>query len=360
MGELETVPERHSMLGAASRWVRRIVTSPAVRKVADPVLRRLGRSATDAGRRAGAVALDGTRRVAAHPLVRRVAGPVVRPVGTVVRRAALGPGPMRVRAGGRDVPVSALRIAAAFPGASAYLVVLVPGRDGDDAWWRPAHRPTEVTDGVGGPAEEADREDGRSEVWVRYDGGRHLTDNGRELARLLTELVDAWPVPVERITLIGHGTGGLVAQSAVRHAAADAHAGAAVLSEELASEEVVSVPDQLFGRNGGWAELVGEVVCVASDEDRLLAWGLRETRAGAGPAGGELWHGYLDEREWEPVDPGGLPAVRRTGIRRAVAGRAGANSREGYWVGELLVLPGGPERGPLARWRAAVRRAWSR
>ena len=55
-------------------------------------------------------------------------------------------------------------------------------------------------------------------LFVRYNTGRHISHNGRELAALLQRLVDAYPLPVEEIVLIGHSMGGLLARSACHYA----------------------------------------------------------------------------------------------------------------------------------------------
>ncbi|MEZ5501823.1 MAG: alpha/beta fold hydrolase [Halioglobus sp.] len=60
---------------------------------------------------------------------------------------------------------------------------------------------------------------GYTPVYIRYNTGLHISDNGRRLAELIGELVDAYPVPIEEIALIGHSMGGLVARSAASHAA---------------------------------------------------------------------------------------------------------------------------------------------
>jgi len=60
---------------------------------------------------------------------------------------------------------------------------------------------------------------GFTPVYVRYNTGRHISDNGQDLARLLTDTVTDWPIPVERIVLIGHSMGGLVARSACHYGA---------------------------------------------------------------------------------------------------------------------------------------------
>lgn len=57
---------------------------------------------------------------------------------------------------------------------------------------------------------------GCTPVYLRYNSGRHVSQNGRELAAQLQRLVAAWPVPLARITLLGHSMGGLVARSAVQ------------------------------------------------------------------------------------------------------------------------------------------------
>lgn len=63
----------------------------------------------------------------------------------------------------------------------------------------------------------ADRH-GYTALQLRYNSGRHISENGQELAELLDVLVQEWPVPVRSIRLLGHSMGGLVARSAVHHA----------------------------------------------------------------------------------------------------------------------------------------------
>ncbi len=55
---------------------------------------------------------------------------------------------------------------------------------------------------------------------LRYNTGRPIAANGRELADLLNRLVAAWPVRVREIDLIGHSMGGLVVRSACHYGSA--------------------------------------------------------------------------------------------------------------------------------------------
>ncbi len=56
---------------------------------------------------------------------------------------------------------------------------------------------------------------GATAVYLRYNTGLHTSVNGHELALKLEQLMAAWPGPLERISIVGHSMGGLVARSAV-------------------------------------------------------------------------------------------------------------------------------------------------
>ena len=60
---------------------------------------------------------------------------------------------------------------------------------------------------------------GFTPVFVRYNTGRHVSENGRLFASLLEELTQAYPVPIEDLSIFGHSMGGLVSSSACHHAA---------------------------------------------------------------------------------------------------------------------------------------------
>lgn len=54
-------------------------------------------------------------------------------------------------------------------------------------------------------------------LFVRYNSGRHVSDNGQELSGMLERLVAAYPGGLDEITLIGHSMGGLVVRSAAHY-----------------------------------------------------------------------------------------------------------------------------------------------
>lgn len=65
------------------------------------------------------------------------------------------------------------------------------------------------------------RELGFTPVYLLYNSGRHIAENGRELALLIQQLVDNWPVAIDSLSLVGHSMGGLLARSAAHYAEQD-------------------------------------------------------------------------------------------------------------------------------------------
>jgi pimeloyl-ACP methyl ester carboxylesterase len=96
------------------------------------------------------------------------------------------------------IPMQARRIG---PVATPHLVVFVHGLgETEHAWGSPNY---------------GDLLPDVTPVFVRFNTGRHIAENGVSLDALMTELVREREV--ERITLIGHSMGGLVARSACHH-----------------------------------------------------------------------------------------------------------------------------------------------
>ena len=197
--------------------------------------------------------------------------------------------PMAVRVDGAMIPPMPDALRRAFPTATGHLVVFLHGLMETEAAWRIGGRPTYG-------ARLADDVDA-TEIQVRYNTGRHISQNGRELDRLLTTLVDAWPVPVRTITLIGHSMGGLVARSACHRAELDG-------ADWVRSvETVVSLGSPHLG-----APLARSVHYLAAalhlvPESRPFAHLLRRRSAGVR----DLFHGSLVDEDWSGRD---LDALR--------------------------------------------------
>lgn len=119
--------------------------------------------------------------------------------------------PMQFRRNGEALDLHREALRAAIPQATGKLLVLVHGSSMNDLQWtRQGHDH--------GAALERDL--GYTAVYVHYNSGLHVAENGRALAGLLETLVSEWPVPVTEVTLLGHSMGGLVSRAACQSASA--------------------------------------------------------------------------------------------------------------------------------------------
>jgi pimeloyl-ACP methyl ester carboxylesterase len=162
-------------------------------------------AATVAGRRQAPAALSTTPRGSA--LIAAVTG--LRGDALEAEASPLCQ-PMAVRRRGEPVALDPDALREAFPEATPRIVVFVHGLMTTEFSWR-----------LGGRepfGARLARDIGCTPVYVRYNSGRHISENGRSLSELMAELVAAWPVDVDQVALVGHSMGGLVARSACCHA----------------------------------------------------------------------------------------------------------------------------------------------
>jgi pimeloyl-ACP methyl ester carboxylesterase len=103
--------------------------------------------------------------------------------------------------------------------------VFVHGLGESDTAWRLGGR---------APYGERLRSDlGHTPLYLRYNTGLPVAENGRRLSALLAETVAGWPVEVEELVLVGHSMGGLVARHACRSAAQDGDAWVTLVSHAI-------------------------------------------------------------------------------------------------------------------------------
>ncbi len=121
---------------------------------------------------------------------------------------------MRLRRDGHALRLQRAALAEALPAARSHIVVLAHGLCMNDLQWqRSSHHH--------GAALEQDLD--CTPLYLHYNSGLPIALNGRRFARLLEMLVAQWPVSVERLSIVGHSMGGLVARSACVHGARHGH-----------------------------------------------------------------------------------------------------------------------------------------
>ncbi|MDQ2894513.1 MAG: alpha/beta hydrolase [Actinomycetota bacterium] len=212
-------------------------------------------------------------------------------------------------------------LAAALPGARPRLVIFLHGLcETEDAWRLGAERRRPYPDGL-------EVEQGMTALTVRYNSGRHISDNGRDLAARLEALVAAWPVTVSEIAFVGHSMGGLVARSAC-HYGADG-----TWVPRVRKVVMLGVP-----HHGAPLERAANAATAALSvlpETRALARPLRARSVGVK----DLGYGYVVDEDWEGHDPDALWTDTGTEIPFL-------DSAEHFFVSATLTRD---PRAPLAR-----------
>ena len=202
--------------------------------------------------------------------------------------------PASVRVDGETVGLDAGSLSAAFPDATARLVVFLHGLMGNEFYWDWGGAHPGDTYGA-----RLASELGCTPVYLRYNTGLHVSENGLSVAALLEELVRAWPVEVQEVALVGHSMGGLIARSAC-HQASESGRG---WTERV--RHVVSLGTPHLGAPLERGAHVAAEALHALPETRMLGAFLRRRSAGIR----DLRHGSLVDEDWRGRDPNALRAA---------------------------------------------------
>ena len=187
---------------------------------------------------------------------------------------------MHVRKAGIPVAITRAALTAAFPNPERRMVVLLHGLCMNDLQWtRSSHNH--------GTALAHDL--GYTPVYLHYNTGLHISTNGREFADLMETLLHEWPQRVDRLVIIGHSMGGLVARSACHYAAHAGHAWRKRL------DELVFLGTPHLGapleRAGAWVDFLIGISPYTAPFARLgkvRSAGIKDLR-----------HGYLRDEDWQ-------------------------------------------------------------
>lgn len=117
---------------------------------------------------------------------------------------------MSFRHQGQSLALTEAALRAAHSSLSGRLCILVHGFCCNESVW------TFPGSGAAGNSygSRLQRDFGYTPFYVRYNTGLPIAESGGQLAAVLHDLVAAYPLPVEEITLIGHSMGGLLMRSA--------------------------------------------------------------------------------------------------------------------------------------------------
>ena len=99
------------------------------------------------------------------------------------------------------------------------VLLLIHGLCMNDRYWQPtslraASRATLQSD----HAQALCSAYGYTPLYLRYNSGLHISQNGRELSAQLQQLVDCWPEGIDELTVVAHSMGGVLMRSALYYA----------------------------------------------------------------------------------------------------------------------------------------------
>lgn len=193
---------------------------------------------------------------------------------------------------GRPLVLEPRALAGAFPDACGRLCVLVHGlMDSEQAW--AFEQDPKITYGS-----LLQRDFGYLPLYVRYNSGLHISENGRALSRLLSELTAAFPGGVDEILLVGHSMGGLVLRSACHYGAVDGEAWVGKVRKVF----LLGSPNL-----GAYLEKISNLTAfilklILSPYTRIIGRIIDLRSAGIK----DLRFGYLVDEDWKGRDPDSL------------------------------------------------------
>ncbi len=216
--------------------------------------------------------------------------------------------------------------------ATGRLVLFVHGLcESDRAWWLGSRRrygDPDVTYGSRLRDEAA-----WTPLYLSYNSGLRVSDNGEQLALLLDSLVAEWPVPVSQLALVGHSMGGLVVRSAAHHADESALPWRAVLRHVVTlGAPHTGAPLERFAN---W----GTHVLSRLPETRPFATWFNRRSVGIK----DLRYGAVLRADWEDADPDELlvdrcsPAVLLPGVAYSAVSATLSRRPDGRLAHDLLV-----------------------
>jgi pimeloyl-ACP methyl ester carboxylesterase len=260
---------------------------------------------------------------------------------------------MSLRAGAQYLTLTPEGLRDAVPDPSSSLVVFVHGLCATEWSWCLGAEAYHGDPGANFGTLLA-RDLGVTPLFLRYNSGRHVSENGRDLAALLDALVAHWPVPVKRVALVGHSMGGLVIRSACHLADADRRPWRERLTHVacLASPHRGAALEKLGNVLGGVLEAID------LPGTRIPGRILQGRSAGIK----DLRYGYIRDEDWAGFDPDALledrsgPLALLDDVAYCFVSATVTRDPEhpvGALLGDLLV------RGPSASPEALTRRAFA-
>lgn len=210
---------------------------------------------------------------------------------------------MGLRHRGQTIPLDRAALAAAFPDATSRVALFVHGLACNETLWQlHAERHYGNRDTTYGSRLQADL--GYTPLYLRYNTGLHVSDNGRQLARLVDRVVAEWPVGIDELILVGHSMGGLVVRSGCHYGQQGGHDWIRQVRHVVfLGAPHLGAPLEKAANVTGWLLGLSDITRPFADALNARSAGIKDLRFGA----------LLDE-DWQGVDLDALLVGRTAGV----------------------------------------------
>jgi pimeloyl-ACP methyl ester carboxylesterase len=235
---------------------------------------------------------------------------------------------MSFRYKNRDVSVSEMQTIYNFSAYKGKICILIHGLFGDEWMWKKTTNQLKFKIG-----DLLEKQDEYTVLYIRYNTGLHISENGRALSDLLEKFTGKFKEQISDIYLIGHSMGGLLIRSAGYYADIQRQEWTQFVKKIF----LIGVPNQ-----GSYlaqtAEFINELFKKADvSKDEVISRFLDIRSNGIK----DLAHAYLTDEDWLNSDNNKAEKVRvrpLSGVKYyLIAGTLGKNKIFSTYFGDGLV-----------------------
>jgi pimeloyl-ACP methyl ester carboxylesterase len=179
-----------------------------------------------------------------------------------------------------------------YPNPSNKICISIHGLTNDESVW-------DFADKAGtNYGNKLETDFGYTPFYIRYNTGRHISENGKELSQLIDSLLRTYPVKVEEIIFIAHSMGGLIVRSACYYAPLQDYGWVRYLNKVIfLGTPHLGAPLEKFGNivSNILKKIPVSYTNISGDIINLRSAGIKDLR-----------YGYITDEDWKNHNPDAL------------------------------------------------------
>lgn len=219
---------------------------------------------------------------------------------------------MSLREDGKDISIRDIHFHEKLKKSNHTVVLFIHGLMSDEILWKCPFR-QEV--GIGNHLE---KDFPAVILYLRYNTGLHISQNGRTLSNLLQEIINAGNGLVENLIIVSHSMGGLVTRSACYYAE-EQNRRTHTHHMETKNQTWIDKLTKIFligvPHDGSFLEKIGYITTSVLKNIGLLSTNIVAEIADNRSDGiKDLRHGFMVDEDWQRKDNDALHDVKKTEV----------------------------------------------